>query len=287
MKQNVGRLKERNKGITLIALIVTIIVLIIIAGISVNLLLGENGIINKTKEARDENEKQIAKETMNFKITTVQIKSYSENKIMPTLQDLADELCEDNDIEYVHLKQQEQASLEKITIGEADSILTKLKEYPFEFEINSSLQLASIDGVQVATVPVNDDDTIVSMTKAELKAMIQNEINNLKETWESIGTISIVNGTGSVDIAKQYKKIKIVMNTNMVTESTDFYYKDANSTYAIANVTGWNHNGMLYLNTYEATQTSDKITITNAGWNDSTSNCQNRSFTGTVYGLPE
>ena len=43
---------KENKGITLIALIVTIIVLIILAGISVNLLLGENGLIQRAKDAK-------------------------------------------------------------------------------------------------------------------------------------------------------------------------------------------------------------------------------------------
>lgn len=44
---------ERNKGITLIALVVTIIILLILAGISINLILGDNGIIGKAIEARD------------------------------------------------------------------------------------------------------------------------------------------------------------------------------------------------------------------------------------------
>ena len=55
--------KEKNvimlrniKGITLIALVITIIVLIILAGISINLILGENGIITKAKLAKTETE---------------------------------------------------------------------------------------------------------------------------------------------------------------------------------------------------------------------------------------
>ena len=38
---------EKNKGITLIALIVTIIVLIILAGVSISMLTGQNGTISK------------------------------------------------------------------------------------------------------------------------------------------------------------------------------------------------------------------------------------------------
>ena len=43
---------KKNKGITLVALVVTIVVLLILAGASINLVLGDNGIIAKAKEAQ-------------------------------------------------------------------------------------------------------------------------------------------------------------------------------------------------------------------------------------------
>ena len=45
--------KNKN-GITLIALVVTIVVLLILAGVRISLLLDENGIIKKSKDARRE-----------------------------------------------------------------------------------------------------------------------------------------------------------------------------------------------------------------------------------------
>ena len=44
---------RRNKGITLIALVVTIIVLLILAGISIAMLTGQNGILNRVAEAKE------------------------------------------------------------------------------------------------------------------------------------------------------------------------------------------------------------------------------------------
>lgn len=41
-----------QKGITLVALVVTIIVLIILAGVSIALVLGDNGIVTKAKEGK-------------------------------------------------------------------------------------------------------------------------------------------------------------------------------------------------------------------------------------------
>ena len=47
---------RNQKGITLVALVVTIIVLIILAGISINLILGDNGIITIAKKAKENTE---------------------------------------------------------------------------------------------------------------------------------------------------------------------------------------------------------------------------------------
>ncbi len=44
---------EENTGITLIALVVTIIVLLILAGVSVSMLTGQNGILNRAAEAKE------------------------------------------------------------------------------------------------------------------------------------------------------------------------------------------------------------------------------------------
>ncbi len=45
---------RQNSGITLVALVVTIVILLILAGVSINLVLGENGIITQAKRAKKE-----------------------------------------------------------------------------------------------------------------------------------------------------------------------------------------------------------------------------------------
>ena len=45
--------KTRQSGITLVALVVTIVVLLILAGVSISLVLGQNGLIANAKEARE------------------------------------------------------------------------------------------------------------------------------------------------------------------------------------------------------------------------------------------
>ena len=50
------KLKD-EKGITLVALVVTIVVLLILAGVTITMLFGENGIIKKAQEAKEATER--------------------------------------------------------------------------------------------------------------------------------------------------------------------------------------------------------------------------------------
>lgn len=68
------------KGITLIVLVITIIILLILAGVTISLLTGENGILNKATKAVNENDKQTEKEISNLKIADSQIEKYIDEK---------------------------------------------------------------------------------------------------------------------------------------------------------------------------------------------------------------
>ena len=45
------KILKQNKGITLIALVITVIVLLILAGITINLTIGQDGILKRAEEA--------------------------------------------------------------------------------------------------------------------------------------------------------------------------------------------------------------------------------------------
>ena len=59
---------KTNKGITLIALVITIIVLLILAGVTIAMITGENGILTKTTEAKNETAKATAKEKVQTEV---------------------------------------------------------------------------------------------------------------------------------------------------------------------------------------------------------------------------
>ena len=69
MKTNLSKNKKvSNKGITLIALIITIIVLLILAGVSIATLTGENGILTQAKKAKNDITKAEAKERIQVEV---------------------------------------------------------------------------------------------------------------------------------------------------------------------------------------------------------------------------
>lgn len=136
---------------------------------------------------------------MNLKITSLQMKSYTEKQKLPNLQELADALCEDEEIEYVALQSKTLAALNPITVGESSSIFTKIKKYPYEFEINSNLQLASIDGIKIgdidtpSKIDVKIGDTILYKNNTfKVRRIIGNAITMVCIPDTNTPTVTIV-----------------------------------------------------------------------------------------------
>ena len=64
---------QQGKGITLIALIVTIVVLLILAGVSIRLVTEDNGLIKKATDVRNQVEKEAENEEKEREELTNQI----------------------------------------------------------------------------------------------------------------------------------------------------------------------------------------------------------------------
>ena len=71
-------LKEKS-GITLIALVITIIVLLILAGVSIAMLTGDNGILTQAKEAKEANIAGTEKEQIQLAMQSLKMKKQADN----------------------------------------------------------------------------------------------------------------------------------------------------------------------------------------------------------------
>jgi|GEM_PF-4961021 len=73
--------KINNKGITLISLIITTIILLILAGISIATLIGENGLLTKVRDSKLTTEKGELEDKIRIAYNEWQIDMYIEKSI--------------------------------------------------------------------------------------------------------------------------------------------------------------------------------------------------------------
>ncbi len=86
------RMSIKEEGITLVALVVTIIVLLILAGVTINMVLGENGIIQKAKSAKNISRAAEVLEQRDFWWAEIEIDNISGKNTARELSDVLDDL---------------------------------------------------------------------------------------------------------------------------------------------------------------------------------------------------
>lgn len=80
MKEIISKL-ESKKGITLVALVITIVVLLILAGVSINLAVGNQGILTKSKKVSEATKQAAIKEQIDLALTNYQIEKIANDNL--------------------------------------------------------------------------------------------------------------------------------------------------------------------------------------------------------------
>ena len=116
---------RKEKGITLIALIITIVILLILAGIAISALSGENGLFSRAKQAKEKTIESQLKEEITMAIQEIQTEELPKGNNV-TLETLAEGQLE--------------SKLKDITVElENDEINGEYKDY--EYTIDSNLNV--------------------------------------------------------------------------------------------------------------------------------------------------
>lgn len=118
-------MKKNIKGITLIALVITIIVLLILAGVSIAMLTSDNGIITKAIRAKEESEKAAIEEQLKLAEISLKTKKYG-GDITDINEYLAEVALTDMDFE-------EQDNLSQY--GDYDAVLLINEKYLYGLKI--------------------------------------------------------------------------------------------------------------------------------------------------------
>lgn len=87
---------KKERGITLVALVVTIVVLLILAGVSISMVLGNNGIVTKAQASQAAQDKAYAKEVVESGLKSVQIDVLTGVKTTAVVDDVVTAIGDSN-----------------------------------------------------------------------------------------------------------------------------------------------------------------------------------------------
>ena len=86
--------KRKEKGITLIALVVTIVILLILTGVTLNMTLSDNGLFKKAKEAVEKYEKSSETEALEMSLMSYKLSENKEDESLKVGRKLVDRKLE-------------------------------------------------------------------------------------------------------------------------------------------------------------------------------------------------
>ncbi len=69
---------KNQKGITLVALVITIVVLLILAGVTISMVLGPNGVLTNSQKAKDNSAKGTANDALSTALSSLSTSYYTE-----------------------------------------------------------------------------------------------------------------------------------------------------------------------------------------------------------------
>ncbi len=240
---------KEMKGITLVALVITIVVLLILAGVSINTVLGDDGIIKKAKEAAEATKRASAEEEMNRLVLEYQLASNDE-----TLESFLQEKVTEGRIDGV------------TDNGDGTITITKKVEGK-DYTITVKKPAASTPSVKVGAIRVVSDSTGAGSSLGEastrkgttLYIMIESTISGGTTTvspevpyavtengtykFTVTGTVNGTTYTKEVSVTVNQFKNSILENINIkIGDSVNYTYDSAGSYSLSSTYSGYSSN---------------------------------------------
>ena len=163
---------KEARGITIISLVVTIVVLLILAGVSISTLVGENGVVDNAKKTQNNTYYQIASEEVNQLVLEHKLKRGDE-----TLEEF--------------LTSKVPSRIDGVTRKNDNTLIVKKNGYEIEVEeVKAESQTLTLDVVPyVGTYDGQPHDMLTSVNVSPSDAKIEYSIDNGKTYIENIPQI--------------------------------------------------------------------------------------------------
>ena len=167
-----NKLKEQlkiNKGITLIALVITIIVLLILAGVTIATLTGDNGILTKAQNSKEKNAQKTVEEQINLAVQASRI-----NEGLVINKEILEQELTNNGIE--------------ITKSENDELPWTVKKDGYVYTISENGEIKEKEGIAITT---GDIEILKGSTEGKKVSaqILSGETGTIK--WEHTGNITL------------------------------------------------------------------------------------------------
>ena len=214
MKGNIDKIFQKalknTKGITLVALVLTIVIIMILSAITINTIFGENGLIKQAENAKNIAEKENAREQIMLALIDVQMqkyedKFYDENKIKEYIYQRLPE-CEINEDATEIIYNGYAFELIKTVpelgnyLGEKGKLLPAIK--------NLNIEKTAAMELTITFVPVRTEN----YSNVQYKILYRVHSEDDSEEYEEIATISETTYKfTNLEIGKKYDiKVEIV-----------------------------------------------------------------------------
>ena len=254
---------KKENGITLVALVVTIIVLLLLAGIAIATLGGENGIFSKVKQAKKAQIESEMKEQLTMGLQELQIEKQGNATLDDVTQDWASEIIS---TEYNPQLKEDASYNGKLMVMTKDKIIGK-------FMIDQNLNIISTEynanSVEVEYTTVSRTDN-----KVRINIVVTDNINGIKQIDYPEGNpLKVVSGVEKkisidydVELGVEYKFV-VTSGDGSKTEKIikiDDYFYNVTKTLGDGATIDNNATKVAYNKTYEATiSTEGNYAITN------------------------
>ena len=169
MKQNLKERVKSKNGITLIALVITIIVLLILAGVTIATLTGDNGILTKAQNAKEKNAQKTVEEQINL---AVQASKINEGLVID--KDILEQELTNNGIEIIK--------------SENDELPWTVKKDGYVYTISENGEVKEKEGIAITT---GDTEILKGSTEGKKVSaqILSGETGTIK--WEHTGNITL------------------------------------------------------------------------------------------------
>ena len=216
--------KSGNKAITLVALVITIIVLLLLAGIVIASLGGENGLFSKVKEAKKMQLESEMREQLTIALQELQV----EKRGNATLDDVTQDWINEVILNEYNPELQEDASYSgKLIVMSKNNIIGK-------FMLDANLDIAM---TEYNTSSVEIEYTTISRTdnKVKINIVVTDKVNGVKQIEYPEGNpLKVVSGTKEqisidyeVELGQEYKFVITTGDgnkTEKIIKVDDYYY---------------------------------------------------------------